>query len=620
MPLTADQIKADRILALDAALTQIYTGNPLDGRVEHLIRQIEQTKGASNVAAGSGSGSADTQAGIDSSTLLADIKAELVNSKAIANILIQDSSPTVRYFIRQDTIDQSTGSVVTSILNLDGTAPNPAPQVPLIPVKAGASNTLTEKLYVVATAGAGYAVGDSVSNLRLLDGTTGTIAVSLWYNITTGSAIASAIPIADLQGYEDRVEELLEEILDTENTTSILLSNLQNALGNQSDIAATSDTAADSLVALIKRLGSKFLSGAQAPAQSLAVVNPIKSTLVGFTTTLAPGNNVNLLDPTGAGSPTNVSAFQSGLVLVKAVVISGGFIIEGSVDAAFTSPKTVWAVANMLTLSTFCPINLQGINFIRVSATNLSIGTTAVAVLNQSPHIANLALSGNVGFRDLPLSAITSSQTSVPVKPQGISYQVEVIVSSVSGTNPTLDIQVQETGDDINWRTIYTFERITTIGTYKSAMLPLTGRAIRYVQIVVGTNAVFARQIDHNESNQPVNVAIGTKRSGGFNILDLPLWGRTRRIVCCNRTGAAIFLQIHNKTTPLVIGDIPVGDVYTINPAQNFVLSVGELGEHGTVFGSSPRIGLSSTFSRYTALTGLAAAPNEPIKLTVESI
>jgi hypothetical protein len=217
MPPTKAQVLADLQAKLDAAFI-----NPDITDKRHLLGQMSEAQSISGALNPSGTGGTpgDIIAGIDGSAdidlikgLLTDIKLELVNSKSIADILIQDYSQPTRYFVRQDSIDQTTGTAIVTILNLDGSVPSPAPVQPFQPVKASSSNQVTEDLYIVTITGTGYAIGDSLSNVRLLDGSTGTIAASLWYNLTSGLTIASPPPIANLKGYADKVEELLVAIV-----------------------------------------------------------------------------------------------------------------------------------------------------------------------------------------------------------------------------------------------------------------------------------------------------------------------------------------------------------------------------------------------------------------------
>jgi hypothetical protein len=55
------------------------------------------------------------------------------SGKGIADLVIVDSGRSPRYFVRQDTID-SNGTIVTKLVNLDGTTPSSPPVPPLIPI------------------------------------------------------------------------------------------------------------------------------------------------------------------------------------------------------------------------------------------------------------------------------------------------------------------------------------------------------------------------------------------------------------------------------------------------------------------------------------------------------
>jgi hypothetical protein len=74
-----------------------------------------------------------------------------------------------------------------------------------------------------------------------------------------------------------------------------------------------------------------------------------------------------------------------------------------------------------------------------------------------------------------------------------MAFQVGVTV--VSGTNPTLDVVVQETFDGTNYYDIYHFPRITAIGQYRSPQIRTTGSGIRYVRTVGGTTPSFTNSV-----------------------------------------------------------------------------------------------------------------------------
>jgi hypothetical protein len=107
--------------------------------------------------------------------------------------------------------------------------------------------------------------------------------------------------------------------------------------------------------------------------------------------------------------------------------------------------------------------------------------------------------------RDVLSSSLTSNATvSALAQYVGIAYQVNIPVTSVTGTNPTLDITVEESDDSgVNWYKVYDFPRITVAGIYRSPMIPFIGNRIRYVQTVGGTTPSFTRSINRLQSNYP---------------------------------------------------------------------------------------------------------------------
>jgi len=105
-----------------------------------------------------------------------------------------------------------------------------------------------------------------------------------------------------------------------------------------------------------------------------------------------------------------------------------------------------------------------------------------------------------VGITDIASVAITTTATSSTIpNALGNGFQVNVAVTSVSGTNPTMDFRVQESFDGgTNWETLYDFQRITAIGSYNSPILRATGRNIRYVRTVGGTTPSFTNTVVRN--------------------------------------------------------------------------------------------------------------------------
>lgn len=139
------------------------------------------------------------------------------------------------------------------------------------------------------------------------------------------------------------------------------------------------------------------------------------------------------------------------------------------------------------------------------------IGTPAVTISSgtvTSVTSANLSIPGII--IDVGSSALTSTSASATVVPSyGCSYEVNIPVTAVSGTSPTLDVVVQESDDSgTNWVDVYHFPRIVATGMYRSPKLPLTGNRVRYVQTVSGTTPSFTRGINRLQSSDSVNPPI----------------------------------------------------------------------------------------------------------------
>lgn len=108
-----------------------------------------------------------------------------------------------------------------------------------------------------------------------------------------------------------------------------------------------------------------------------------------------------------------------------------------------------------------------------------------------------------ISVADIASAALTTSTTTATITPaQGISYQVNIPVTAVTGTNPTLDVSIEESDDTgTNWFKVYDFPRITATGIYRSPVITLTGNRIRYVQTVGGTTPSFTRSLNRLQSH-----------------------------------------------------------------------------------------------------------------------
>lgn len=110
----------------------------------------------------------------------------------------------------------------------------------------------------------------------------------------------------------------------------------------------------------------------------------------------------------------------------------------------------------------------------------------------------NIALTGTAA--DITSAALTTTTTTAAIIPAfGTAYQVNIPVTAVSGTSPTLDVSIEESSDNgTNWFKVYDFPRITATGFYNSPILRLKGTRIRYVQTVSGTTPSFTRSLNRS--------------------------------------------------------------------------------------------------------------------------
>ena len=129
----------------------------------------------------------------------------------------------------------------------------------------------------------------------------------------------------------------------------------------------------------------------------------------------------------------------------------------------------------------------------------LVAGAATIGSINA---VASATLAGPVIIADIVSGALTTTTTTVASGIIGTSYSVNIPVTAVTGTNPTLDVTIQESDDTAtNWFNVYSFPRITATGIYRSPVIPLKGNRIRYVQTVAGTTPSFTRSLNRMVMN-----------------------------------------------------------------------------------------------------------------------
>ena len=203
------------------------------------------------------------------------------------------------------------------------------------------------------------------------------------------------------------------------------------------------------------------------------------------------------------------------------------------------------SVANM-SQNAQLPVAVLNTPAVTVSSGTITSVTTVATVTS-----ANLAIPTLVA--DVASAALTTTTTTAALTPTfGISYEVNIPVTVVSGTSPTLDVSIEESDDTgTNWYKVYDFPRITATGIYRSPAIPFLGNRVRYVQTVGGTTPSFTRAINRLQSSYPA-------------IPQRQLIDRTIVLTTLNSTTALILARDCGNGIQLMIN---VGAITTTAPA-----------------------------------------------------
>ena len=142
-------------------------------------------------------------------------------------------------------------------------------------------------------------------------------------------------------------------------------------------------------------------------------------------------------------------------------------------------------------------------------AVTVSGSLTTVSTVTTCSTVTTVAsvTSNNSGIpltvADVASAALTTTTTTAAITPaSGVGYIVNIPVTAVTGTNPTLDVSIEESDDaGTNWFKVYDFPRITATGMYRSPILTLRGNRVRYVQTVGGTSPSFTRAVNRLQAN-----------------------------------------------------------------------------------------------------------------------
>lgn len=157
-----------------------------------------------------------------------------------------------------------------------------------------------------------------------------------------------------------------------------------------------------------------------------------------------------------------------------------------------------------------------------------------------------------INVADIASAVIAVTATTVAVTPaQGVAYQVNIPVTAASGTNPTLDVSIEESDDSgTNWFKVYDFPRITTTGMYRSPVIQSSGNRIRYVQTVGGATPSFTRSLNRLQIH---NDAQYLRQLVDRTIVPITLNSTSGSLFVSGASNFNLFVRCTAQTTPATI-------------------------------------------------------------------
>jgi len=324
----------------------------------------------------------------------------------------------------------------------------------------------------------------------------GTVAVSGTFWQATQPISASALPLPTGAATETTLAALNTKTPALGSTTSsgstpvVIASDQATVPVNQAGVTATGSLGSLNAVQALS------LSGASGWAVD------VRGTFVGTITFQGTidGTNWFNISVVPAGGGVNVAAVTTTAAVGAWVGSANGMqqvranmtaYTSGSATITLRAMQAIGVVQNYPTGQTTQPVS---------GTVTSNIGTGTLAAVTS----ANLGIPGTIA--DVASAALTTTTTTAAFTPTfGCSYEVNIPVTVISGTTPTLDVVVQESDDaGTNWFDVYHFPRITATGIYRSPRLPLTGNRVRYVQTVTGTTPSFTRAVNRLQSSDAV--------------------------------------------------------------------------------------------------------------------
>jgi hypothetical protein len=324
--------------------------------------------------------------------------------------------------------------------------------------------------------------------------TTATITTESAHGLTTGDVI-NIYGIGDTTNFANMVSGTYVASTPTSTTFTV-------AFG-----ASATTTSAGGFVS--RQQGSQGIQGVQSVVAAQASSTATQLTIIGSGSWgLVIGDYVNVHGLRNRATGANL-CFDGAYKVVNQVTST--LTLEPLTGTTLPAPLTLTNTGGAVIRRTDARISFVRIfeylrERVEVMARPSGDASGAVTITGNVGGTLALQTVPNQLATDISSGAITTTSTSASITPSNNSgcCDFSVLVTAISGTNPTMDVVVQESDDTgTNWFDVYHFPRITATGQYRSPLIPLVGNRYRYIRTVGGTSPSFTNQINRLQSNTP---------------------------------------------------------------------------------------------------------------------
>jgi hypothetical protein len=198
---------------------------------------------------------------------------------------------------------------------------------------------------------------------------------------------------------------------------------------------------------------------------------------------------------------------------------------------------------------------------------------TLSAINVKTPALGQALASGSS-----PVVLTVEQQAALTPPPAITGFNLEATQLLVKANTDNLDVALST-----RLKPSDTLNAVTTLGTITNA-LPIGDNVIGRVKLANRTESLL----------------------GGVAVNDLAITAgqRIKSLLFTNNTASVIYLQIFSKASALALADAPLnGLIIRVPPNSTIDKNTGDFGEAGMLYAPTVRIGLSSTFSTYTAIS-----------------